>query len=234
MNKLIPWITAVPIVHLGLCYFYLYVYLTAFGDRLSQFSSIRDVYTVGLGKILPFYLTFGITALLVHLWNDKEPLKIVGRTEFERHPSLNNKYLDWMYLSLPFFALLGLFIQYFRDGKIFIHSFGFLIIMIFAYLQVRVFRENNFSELYRWPILAAFLGILQLGLGAYSDGFKDRHEEYKYFNQDIVICPDKTKLLSSIGDNFLAVSKTGKRYIVDSRCTKLFEFTKRRIMVDIF
>lgn len=233
MDKLLKGVAITPFIHLGLCYIYLYFYLSAFGERVIQLSSIQNVYSVGLGKVLPAYLIFTFSMFLAHLWNDKEPFLVVGRTDFERHPSLNNKWLNITILSLPIMAILGIIIQYYTERPMVLFSLLFITIPVFAYLQIKIFTKNNFPNIYRVPILMGFIGISQIALDAYGDGFRDRNKPYSYFTQDLVMCINGNKVLAPIGDNFLTVTKSGRRAITDIKCRELFHFPNRKIILDI-
>ena len=231
------WITRAvviaPIFHFALCYYYLFLRNFGFGSNLSDFIAAGDVLTVGLSKLLATYLLFVGSFIFAHLWMDADPLKLVGRTQFNRHPDLERPTTKFLFESLPYIAALGLVVSIALNREVPLVIAVMLLIPLIANSILAVFSRNVLPEIWKVPTVMLIIGLLHLSASAYSEGFRFRHKPPSYFAGSYAKCTNGILVLFSIGDRFVGVTPAGQRVLTTRECSRILGFPTLKVILDV-
>lgn len=226
-------IACVSFAHVSLCYLYLYFLYSGFGSGVSDLFRATDVLSVGLGKLLPFYIMFILGNVLNHLWMIDRPFQIVRRENFFVHESIDKPIFRYSMISICVLAPAMQILAYLTGRPILLIALFFPLIFAISWIVARAFTENNIAQKYRlWSVLV-FIGVLQVTTGAYAQGFSARHHEYGRFDEAPMVCGGAGRLLFTVGDYFIVVEESGIRKAIARDCTEKLVFRRRVPTVDI-
>jgi hypothetical protein len=231
------WITravvVAPICHIALCYYYMFLRSFGFGSNVSEFIAPGDVFTVGLSKLLSTYLIFVLTFVFAYLWMDADPLKVVGRTEFNRHPDLERPSTKFLFELFPYIAGLGVLVSVLKKQLVPLVIVITIFVPLISNIFIKIFDKNKIAPIWRVPAVMIALGLLNLSASAYSEGFKFRHKPFEYFSSSYAKCSNGTLVLFSSGERYVGITPSGDRILMTKECVKNLQFPNSKVVLDV-
>lgn len=220
-------------LHVFLCYSYIVFRNYGFGSPVNQFSSVGDVFSVGVGKVLPTYLFLAVGFFLAHLYSDESPYKLKGRRDFGLHPTLQNGIGNWPIKAMPYIAFLGIAVGVFVPHAVSSAFIAFAITIVAMKIVFKLIVENDIDLRLRVPAAMCIFAYAFLAVSAYAFGFQSRTAKPDFF-VDYPVCKGDLTLLFSTGDNFVATTKKGTRVIVRDDCSRIATFPSERVLISIY
>lgn len=216
----------IPSAHITICTLYLSCLSIGFGSRLFTMFSATDYFTITIHRLVAIYV-YGLIMPALLFW----VLEIFfGRNFYDPAKSFKSQrrfiFAAMLFNNLP--VIFGLpYLLYYKMQGFYVPAIawaGMFAIFIFPFIRIAnvIFRVPEFA---RGIVLFSVTLVLMAGAIGYDDGVAYRRSELSDVRRDGMTCDDRTIILA-VGDNFLAVSKSGKRQIVGEDCKVKFTFTQ--------
>lgn len=229
---MLRYLAALPIVHLIACYLYLYVLYAGFGSNVVQFSSLDNVFSVSISKIIPLYISVILYFIVAHLYLIDKPLAVVNRDSFPLHASVRSKGMKVVFLAILVLTVLQLLIIYWRFNEIWLA--GLMLVLSFpaGWLSGKVLAENQVDERW-WPLVwLAIYSFALLIAWAYRDGFEYRHSDASEFISEYPTCDDYV-VLFPIGEKYIAVDQQERRGIISDECDLIMAIPPAKVTLGL-
>lgn len=232
VGAILKYFAVLPVAHVVFCYWYLFCFHAGFGGGSFNLADSSDIFFVSISKLAGTYVIFTISGSLVYFLMFHEPEKMTSKRGLALHQSFLNDSADRMFKFLFYICLLGILVNLILN-KTFVNilAVGLCGFLVGSFLR-RIADNNEFDENILLFIGFAFVGLLNLSLTAYKDGFSLRNSPTEFLQKDVMQC-NSLFLHQSVGDNFLAVSDKGERLVVNEDCEEIFRFPKSKVFIDM-
>lgn len=222
-----------PIVHAVLCYLYLYFFSLGFGGGVLELATVGDILSIGLGKILPFYLSYIASIILTYLWMEQEPLKIEAGKDTVLHPTLEvpwfHKFMTFILFAIPTSQVIYIiFLQ-----KVDLTSLGIGATGVVAILIRKAVEINGWKRRDGLVGIFLFLGLSLVSIRGYTNGFHDRTDDYAEFVERPMICRSQHRFLFASGEYKIAVDSKNFRVAFDSDCKIRMLFQPQQVTIEL-
>ena len=239
-EKIVRYIIILSAIHVGLCYIYIYLFQFGFSANLSGLFSVNDIISIGLSKLLPFYVIQLLSIGNFLATYEKNPFSSDFHDRFEFRDDLpagctsRNMLILSVILLLANAAISAIY-----------KSFSFTLclpIILYASWKtaIRFSEDEKISQ--RLGIYGLILGLCVSAFfwRAYSDGFESRVRSYTELNsRDMSLirgiypqCPDKSLIILPVNDKFIVVKPNGDRAFYSEDCKLSLIIPKIDIIID--
>lgn len=232
LSNTLRFAAVLPLVHVGICYWYLFCFYSAFGGGVIALLEVEDIFSVSLSDLASAYV-FGIISIIAaYLLMFEKPLRFSDREEFSLHSSINTRPVDWAFRILFAISAIGIIVFTFLFD-VFITAFALIIIATFLGDVARKISDRN--SISNGPVLICAILIVaftNITASAYKKGFALRHYPQAVLPTDRMQC-EEWGLYRALGSYFVAVDEEGRRAIISQDCNVHFRLPERTITIDI-
>lgn len=231
-SNVLKFAAAIPLFHVGLCYWYLFCFYSGFGGGVVSLLNADDIFSVSLSDLAGTYLIGVIGVIASYLFFFDRPLMVAGRDTFEIHPTLKIRSMDWLFKATVWISAIGLALNFFLLDVFSSVLAVLLVAFLLGHLARRVSEQNNIPNGPIVLIAVTLMVIANISISAYKQGFALRHWPQASLSQDQLICGN-WKIYRPLGDYFVAIGADDERAIIDSNCTVSFPLPKREVTTNI-
>lgn len=232
----------IPAVQITTCGLYIIGYSVGFRNQIGSLFSISDFFTITFNQLIMLYTSSIIVPSMMLLMRHrsgmtyaqdiieatKDPFELrreLARLSFTRRCIIG--ILAFMFGMSSIVLIANILVAGFPIYQIFLI---FLALSLTAIFHI----EAKKHEIYGVRAELIWIGIVFLvavfGF-ALDQGIRDRRLEYTKLGTSYYYC-NKMKILSPIGENYIAVGPNQSRFIIDKDCKVIFSFPKTEPLFD--
>lgn len=226
----------IPAIHIMTCGIYIIGYSVGFRNQIGSLFSVSDFVTITFNHLVMLYASSivvpTVMTLIRHRSGATYASDLIESTpagedrerailNLESRRRLLRLFLIFMFISSAIAILINIA---FAGKPIYQIMLVMLMLSLTALFYIEASRQNLYgikAEL-AWIMAVFFVAVFGF---AVDQGIRDRRLPFKELGTSYYYCND-LKILSPIGDLYIAAAPNEERLIVDKECKRIFKFPK--------